>query len=855
MSHKHKLLVVDDEPHNLYTMRRIIEPMQVEIIEARSGEEALRALLNNDFFLVLMDVQMPGMSGFEAASLVLDNPKTAHIPIVFVTANTREEGVALRGYKTGAVDYLSKPVDPIVLLAKIRVFRELWSKTIELKQTNLQLAEVNREQSKLNQELVKASESLALTNHQLKQEVADRLAAEQALEEARCQADSANKAKSAFLANMSHEIRTPLGAITGYLHLIMQSQLTSRQQEYLNKIKLSANNLLAVINDILDFSKIEADKLEIESVPFDLDSVLHNVSDVVAFKAEDKQLELVIDCPQNIPCNLVGDPLRLGQILLNLVSNAVKFTNKGEIVLCIRLASEIKTTDPRVCIQFSVQDTGIGMDDSQMAKLFQPFSQADSSTTRQYGGTGLGLVICQKLLGLMGSELKVESAVGKGSQFNFTLNFDLGDQAPIVSFERLNACFEQANVLVVDDHQYSRTILVNMLRSFGVNATTVDSGNKAIKEVKKALDSKPYNLLLVDWRMPELDGLQTIQALKQQLPEPSLPKFILMSAYQFDSPELQQYDALLNGFLAKPVSSSQLLETLQASLLSADFNEFIDKRTHTDQSIEIPDFSGKKVLLVEDDALNQEIALELLNQVNLTVDLAENGQQAVDCIIRNAEFKTYDIVLMDCQMPIMDGYQATKTIRQHESCKHLPIIAMTANAMTSDKEKCRAAGMTDHVAKPIDVEQLYKTLQLYLNTDNSFALQDQSSVQQTGAKTHTNAEQSILDAPGLNSDEGIRMLGGQDKFYRKMLVQFAEQNSGVVETIKTQLSAGHWEEAHRTTHNLKSVSGSLGAETLYQVASQLENKILGKNIDDIQAALHPVQQHVTPIIQHVKKYS
>jgi two-component system sensor histidine kinase/response regulator len=638
-----------------------------------------------------------------------------------------------------------------------------------------------------------------------------------ALSEAKMAAEDATKAKAEFLANMSHEIRTPMNAVIGLAHLCLRTDLTAKQRDYVSKIHNAGTSLLSIINDILDFSKIEAGRLDIENVTFELDSVMSNISTVVAQKIQDKGLELLFTVSSDIPHALLGDPLRLGQVLINLLGNAVKFTERGEI----RLISELlERTGDKVKLRFSVKDTGIGMTKEQASRLFQAFSQADTSTSRKYGGTGLGLAISKRLVELMGGSIWVVSEPGSGSTFSFTGWFGLS-KATVrkVVPTRLGSL----KVLVVDDNAAARAVLEEHLRAIGAEIELVASGAEAIVAVRHADADRPFDVILLDWRMPGLDGMETARRIRADGSLKSMPAIVIITAFGREEVRSEAELAGVNGFLIKPVNQSTLINVLTEIFAPEHMmaaREAVKATTY--------DLNGLRVLLAEDNAINQQIAVELLEGVGAAVDVADNGREAVEKLLVATGDLSYDVVLMDLQMPEMDGYQATARIRAEPRLADLPIVAMTAHAMAEERDRCLAAGMHAHITKPIDPELLYRTLMQCYRPDRAA-----SAV----TVDHSPPPDAPFNVAGLDVVDGLRRVAGNAKLYRSLLRQFVEQQADAVSKISASVEQQDFALAGRLMHTLKGVSGNLGAKNTNEMAAELEISLRNRDVRSLDAGL------------------
>ena len=841
-----KILVVDDRQENLFAMATVLKPLNAEVVTALSGNEALSHVLRHSFALILMDVQMPEMDGFETASLIQEYEHSSHVPIIFVTAINKEEKYISQGYQLGAVDYLFKPVDQDILQSKVKVFLELHREKMhlgnvlhELEHTQTQLERNHQEladahhqvktsksyvdniiksmtdalvvidsdmtirsvnqatltllgfeeqeltgqhprllfgeefvQGMIMEELMNSGsvydvETTYMTKDQgilpvsfsgsilkddqdrfqgivcLAQDITKRKHAEAEIAEARDRALEAARLKSEFLATVSHEIRTPMNGVLGMTELLLDTTLTAEQLDYVETVQSSGNILLTIINDILDFSKMEGHKLSLEVIDFNLRTVVEEVMDLLATQAQGKGLELVGLVYATVPSAVRGDPGRLRQILTNLVGNAVKFTSHGEVVVQV---TSLEETDKDVMVRFDVTDTGIGLPPDTQERLFQPFIQADGSTSRKYGGTGLGLAISKQLTEMMGGDIGIFSEPDHGSLFWFTVR--LAKQPVTTPNVTPREDLQGLHICLVDDNGTSQMLLQHYTGTWGVRSETANDGPQALERLRAAFDrGDPFDLAILDMQMTGMDGWALARAIKGD-PNLSSIQLVLLTSLGIPGDGRMAQETGVAAYLTKPVHESQLYQIL--CLVMGKTHETENGPSHPSGIItqhtlkEVQGHSRPRVLVVEDNPINQRLALRMLEKLGCRVDIAGNGKEAIDSVTQTS----YDVVFMDGMMPEMDGLEATREIRKREGLsvkgegflgdnqipttqdeqrntlheirdtrceRRLPIIAMTANAMQGDREKCLEAGMDDYIAKPITSEVLVTILKRWVS--------------------------------------------------------------------------------------------------------------------------------------------
>ncbi len=670
---KFNILIVDDRPENLLTLESIINSQELNIIKALSGNEALSLMLEYEISLVLLDVNMPGMDGFETAELMRGSERTKSIPIIFITATFRQPKQIFRGYETGAVDYLYKPLDRKILQNKIRAYIDFF----------------------------KQKHALQVTTKQLQKTIEE-------LNLAKRIAEEATLAKSSFLASMSHEIRTPLNGIIGMTDLILMDQDIPEQYfEHLTDIKQSSESLLEIINEILDISKIEADKLEIEEIEFSLRGMMEKVVRLLSVKTLQKKLNFLCLHPADMPDLVYGDPTRIRQVLINLLGNAIKFTEEGGVTLNLRLK---KQEEQSVDIEFEVTDTGIGIPNEKISQLFESYSQAELSTSRNYGGTGLGLTISQRLVELMGSKIEVISNVGRGSRFFFTITMKKGGDLDTSWNLKKNDKITNARILIIDSHKEHNHQINDFFHFWKLKTSTSDSADNALKLITNS-SGEQFSIIFIDQELQRQRGYLLHEMIKDVLPADSNPDFVIMTDNKslHSSRKIQSYGIKFSLF--KPVLQKDLRNLMQ-KIAGEETDNPPAGQYHFNELIGTSSGMKISILLAEDQLINRKIVVKLLGKKGWDVITAANGLEA----FQKAHESPFNLILMDVMMPEMDGFQATREIRRDKEGKNTgtPIIALTANAMKGDREKCLEAGMDDYISKPIHPDDLFQTIEKFI---------------------------------------------------------------------------------------------------------------------------------------------
>jgi len=768
-SDKTNILVVDDLPEKCLVYEAILADLGENVICVRSGPEALRQILQTEFAVIVLDVNMPGMDGFETAELIRRRKKSAHTPIIFVTAYA-DELLSIKGYSYGAVDYLLAPVVPEILRSKIKVFVDL-----------------HRMQRQVERQ---AAERIALAEEQ-----ARRVAAEEA-----------NQAKSYFLANVSHELRTPMNGILGMLELALAESLTDSLHEYLQTAKESADTLLVLLNELLDLSRIESSKFTLELAPFSLRDMIAQTVRPLSVRAQQKFLELICDVPDAVPDTLIGDDLRLRQVLTNLISNAIKFTEQGEVTVRVLQMNE---GDNRIKLEFSVTDTGPGISAEAQKRIFEPFTQADHSTTRRYGGTGLGLAIATSLVSLMGGKLQVDSEPGVGSRFYFSIvlpesSLDLAAAGELMA---LSEPLHGLDILVVDDNATNRQVLRSMLTAWSMRPILASSAQSAIRELRAASEAgRKVRVAVIDYVMPERDGMSLVEEIRCREEFADLRIIILSSVGNQARRRCQELG--LPVCLEKPVFQADLLRALAQVLGYTVSRPTEGDKLSGEQSIEGETQGPRlRVLVAEDTPANQKLIQLVLQMRGHEVRIAADGAEAVR-MVESAEF---DVIVMDVEMPETDGFQATRAVRAlsdpHKA--RLPIIAMTAHAMKGDRERCLASGMNAYLTKPVNREILIRLVESFADSAGAAAVA---------------ADSTPTGQPRFDLDQAVKRCFGQYSMFQQMAGYFFAECDRLVAEMQQAREPGQAEAMARAAHRLKGTVFYLAAQPVLDSLNAIEQR-------------------------------
>lgn len=749
---KVNILVVDDKPENIIALEALLEECNVNVITALSGNEALEILLNHNFALILMDVQMPVMDGFETAELIRGMEKTREIPLIFITAINKDQKHIFQGYESGAVDYLFKPIDPFILQGKVRIFTDLYQQKQLIKQ-------------------------LAST------------------------ANFANKAKSEFLANMSHEIKTPLNGIIGMCEMLLRSGMSQEQTEYASIIESSADTLLYLLNDILDYSKIEAGKLIFEEIDFSIQEMIGEASKLMAVKAHEKHLAFHVILKKDIVSHLLGDAFRIRQILLNLLSNAIKFTETGYICLKVEKTDE---NDSHITVLFSVSDTGIGIPDKQIKDIYMPFVQANTTITRKYGGTGLGLSICKQLIKMMNGEFIITSEEGEGSTFSFEIPFKKVENSPLIHIQK-NNILNNIKVLLISNSDCHKESLEEPMHAWNMNIV----GPYRIDELSTAkIDWNSLDVAIIE----QENFSKVTHILKNK--GYNIPLLICAPIGLSNMNDHYQEQNLNIYKLNSPATSSTIYSAISI-LIGAKNN--LEKINEPNMKIK-NSLKDIRILVAEDNTINQRVIESLLKQTNCTFDIVDNGLDVLKILLE----KEYDIILMDIHMPKMSGIQATKAIRnsKHNTYNNIPIIALTATDAYGDFQKFINYGMSDCVTKPFRASILISTIQDLIN-------KRKQSI--TDNITYTNKNLKVF-----NKKDFMERIGNDNDIAISLFSIFETTFEEYLNNLKYAFNEKNITKIKNVTHMIKGATGNIGAERLSQIAENLQKSVDNKGEHIIQ---------------------